>query len=131
MPRKSKYTPEQKKMLKHYRNQIYYYGKRLAEYSFKYDFDVTFENIRSQIGHINSPNPLIDIFNDPILYYDTDFRQVAIDEGGTTRSLIDRISRDLGYGSIEQYEARSARETQLKSRLDEAVEAYELIRKIK
>ena len=128
MPRKSKYTPAQKKLLKHYRNQIYYYGKQLASFSFKYDFDITFKDIRSQISQ-SEAYPLLDIFGDNAKYFSTDFRQVAIDEGGSMRDYIDKISRRLGYGSIDQYEARTAREAQIKSRLDEAVKGYEDIRK--
>lgn len=129
MGRRKLYTDAEKKLLKHYRNQIYYYGKQLAAYAFKYDFDITFKNIRSQISQ-DEAYPLLEIFGDTDKYYITDFRQVAIDEGGSMRTYIDKISRRLGYGSIDQYEARTNRETDLKSKLDEAVKMYEMIRKI-
>ena len=128
MGRRKLYTDAEKKLLKHYRTQIYYYGKQLASFAFKYDYDITFKNIRSQISQ-DEAYPLLDIFSDTDKYFITDFRQVAIDEGGSIRDYIDKISRRLGYGSIDQYEARTARENQLKSRLDTAVKMYESIRK--
>lgn len=128
MGRRKLYTDAEKKLLKHYRNQIYYYGKQLASHSFKYDFVITFKDIRPLLTR-EEVYPLLEIFGDPESYYVKDFRQVAIDEGGSIRAHIDKISRRLGYGSIDQYENRNKRGQDLKNKLDAAVTAYEKIRK--
>lgn len=106
MARRKIYTAEDAKFIKHLRNKIYYNTKKLEDWNFKYMMQVTFKNIRSLLSD-DEAYALLDIFSDDRLYYMTDFRQVAIDEGDpSTRNFINTISVRLGYGSIDDYESR-------------------------
>ena len=143
MGRRKIYTAEEKKLIKSYRNKIYYYGRKLKDmmasannqmpggFAFRYDYKISFHNIRQAIGPIDDSKDkegiLLPLFRDDSTYYFEDFRQVGIDEGGDTRDVIDEISQRLGYGSLEDYE----KQQKYRSELHEATEAYESLRTLK
>lgn len=121
MGRKAKYTPEQRKLIKHYRNQEFYYKKvynnivnnKLQSYydditneihNPAYSAVHTLQSLRSSEG--GSPILDFDDSNDPLLelvrdldtytYENTDFRLVLIGKGYESQaiSLADKIMED-------------------------------------
>lgn len=130
MARRKIYTAEDAKFIKHLRNRMYYLNKKMADWNYKYMMAVTFKNIRDQLSE-DEAYALLDIFSDDTLYYATDFRQVAIDEGDdSTRNFIDKISRRLGYGSIDDYEQRDVMRQSTESSLESTKFIYDEFRRL-
>ena len=130
MARRKIYTAEDAKFIKHLRNKIYYNTKKLEDWNFKYMMQITFKNIRSQLSD-DEAYALLDIFSDDRLYYMTDFRQVAIDEGDpSTRAFINSISVRLGYGSIDDYENRQATATDITNIIQSTKFIYDEFRRL-
>lgn len=125
--RPKKYTEREKKLVKHFRNQIYYYGRKLAAHNFKYGYSLSLKSIRNKLSR-EEAYVLLDIFNDDDTYYNKDFRQVAVDEGGGVRDLLDRVSKRLGYGSIDEYEKSAQQGQNWQKILDTAIQEYEKLR---
>ena len=126
--RPAKYTAAERKLLKHYRNQIYYYGRRLAAHTFKYGYSLSLKSIRNNLSK-SEAYVLLEIFNDDDSYYNKDFRQVAVDEGGGIRDLLNKVSQRLGYGSIDEFEKSATQGQKWQAALDKAVTEYEKLRK--
>lgn len=138
MGRRKIYTAEEKKLIKSYRNKIYYYGRKLKEvmsttdskkpgaFAFRYNDEITFENIRGEMDMEDSQKDdglLLDIMKEN--YDNVDFRKIIIEDGTETEySQGDKLSKRLGYGSLEEYKKVMS----IKGRLDEAAEAYESLR---
>lgn len=138
MGRRKIYTAEEAKLVKSYRNKIYYYGKKLKEmmavtdskkpgaFAFRYNDEITFESIRGDMNMEDSQKDdglLLDIMKDN--YDDVDFRKIIIEEGTETEYKQGNVlSKRLGYGTLEEYKKAMS----IKGRLDEAAEAYESLR---
>ena len=138
MGRRKIYTAEEAKLVKSYRNKIYYYGKKLKEmmavtdskkpgaFAFRYNDEITFESIRSEMDMEDSQKDdglLLGIMKDN--YDDVDFRKIIIEEGTETEYKQGNIlSNRLGYGTLEEYKKAMG----IKGKLDEAAEAYESLR---
>lgn len=138
MGRRKIYTAEEAKLVKSYRNKIYYYGRQiksiansmnmsLSELSFSYSMNITFKDIRNNMDKDDSKENdglLLDIFLDH--YDDTeDFRKIIIEEGTETEyEQGNKLSKRLGYGSLEDYK----KVMNAKEKLNEAEEAYESLK---
>ena len=138
MGRRKIYTAEEAKLVKSYRNKIYYYGKKLKEmiavtdskkpgtFAFRYNDEITFESIRGDMIIEDSQKDdglLLDIMLDH--YDDVDFRKIIIEEGTETEyNQGNKLSKRLGYGTLEEYKKAMS----IKGKLDEAAEAYESLR---
>ena len=138
MGRRKIYTAEEAKLVKSYRNKIYYYGKKLKEmmsvtdskkpgtFVFRYNDEITFESIRGDMIIEDSQKDdglLLDIMLDH--YDDVDFRKIIIEEGTETEyNQGNKLSKRLGYGTLEEYKKAMS----IKGKLDEAAEAYESLR---
>lgn len=138
MGRRKIYTAEEAKLVKSYRNKIYYYGKKLKEmmavtdskkpgaFAFRYNDEITFESIRGDMNMEDSQKDdglLLDIMKDN--YDNVDFRKIIIEEGTETEYKQGNVlSKRLGYGTLEEYKKAMS----IKGRLDEAAEAYESLR---
>lgn len=121
MGRKAKYTPEQRKLIKHYRNQEYYYNKvykdivnnKLQSYydditneaqNPVYNTVYTLQSLRSSEGgppildFDDSNDPLLELVRDlnTYIYENNDFRLVLIGKGYESQaiSLADKIMID-------------------------------------
>ena len=138
MGRRKIYTAEEAKLVKSYRNKIYYYGKKLKEmiavtdskkpgtFAFRYNDEITFESIRGDMIIEESQKDdglLLGIMLNH--YDDVDFRKIIIEEGTETEYKQGNIlSKRLEYGTLEEYKKAMS----IKGRLDEAEEAYESLR---
>lgn len=138
MGRRKIYTAEEAKLVKSYRNKIYYYGKKLKEmmavtdskkpgtFAFRYNDEITFESIRGEMIIEESQKDdglLLGIMLEH--YDDVDFRKIIIEEGTETEyKQGNKLSKRLGYGTLEEYKKVMS----IKGRLDEAEEAYESLK---
>ena len=111
MGRKAKYTPEQRKLIKHYRNKEYYYKKvyfsltnnRLQNY---YDnvtnllnnssYSYTLQDVRSLIGDVDSGDPILELIQDDTKYFQGDFRIHLIAAG------MDSVAEDLSNRIVSE-----------------------------
>lgn len=146
MGRRKLYTDDEKKVLKHYRNQIYYNKKVVAQLEklgeaetgvpngadFLYGSTITLHDVRRKMRitakdtglkrDVESTDAIYDYFFDDHIYFDVDFRQYAtIDDD--FRKAIEPWLEGIGFGTIEQYE----RYTRAKSKIENAETALSIL----
>ena len=134
MARRKIYTDEDAKFIKHLRNRLYYINNTMMPRWYeRYDFMITFKNIRGKLGSLSSSNswhPLIELWSNNSDSWDTiDFRQAAIDYPDY-RDLIDEISKTLGYGSIEEYDQRDVTLQNIENEANTAKFIYDEFRRL-
>lgn len=129
MAKRKIYTAEEAKFVKHLRNKMYYYNKKLAEWNERYMLPITFKNIRSELTK-DEAYTLLYLFKDPDAYYVKDFRAVAVEEGGNMQDFISGISVRLGYGSVDEYTQSQARGQELQNTVDTTTFIYNEYRKL-
>ena len=129
MAKRKIYTAEDAKFIKHLRNKMYYYNKKLAEWNERYMLPITFKNIRSVLTE-DEAYVLLYLFNDTDAYYVKDFRAVAVEEGGYMQDFISKISVRLGYGSVDEYVKSQARGQELQNTVDTTTFIYNEFRKL-
>ena len=129
MGRRKLYTAAEKKLLKHYRNQIYYNRKVVAQLEkigesgtgiqngadFLYGSQITLSNVRGKMIDVHSTDPIYDYFFDDDIYYRTDFREYALQDDDFRKAIEPWLS-DIKYGTIEDYE----RYTRAKAKVENA-----------
>lgn len=137
MGRKKLYTDAEKKLLKHYRNQIYYNRKVVAQLEnigetdtgikngadFLYGSKITLSMVRGKMVDVQSPDAIFDYFFDDDLYYNTDFREYALQDEDYRHAIEPWLS-DIGYGTIEDYE----RYTRAKAKVENAESMLSILR---
>lgn len=134
MARRKIYTSEDAKFIKHLRNRMYYISNTvMPRWHERYDFAITFKNIRSKLGDLDSSDPwhpLIELWSNHKDSWDMiDFRQAAIDYP-SYRGIINDVSKTLGYGSIEEYEQRDVTIQDIESEANTAKFIYNEFRRL-
>lgn len=129
MGRRKLYTAAEKKLLKHYRNQIYYNKKVVASLEqiglnqtgiqnggdFLYGNKITLSSVRGKMIDVHSTDAIYDYFFDDHIYFDVDFREYALQDEDFRRAIEPWLP-DIKFGTIEDYE----RYTRAKAKVENA-----------